>query len=170
MYPLPRSRWGTTFPGGGVLPSGGYYLQVEGYYLPGGVLPSQVGGTTFPGGWYYLPRWGVLPPGGGTTFPGGGYYFPRGTTFLGVLPSRRLLPPGGTTFPGGGTTFPGRGVSPSQAGGYPYQNSIACTCYGAGGMPLEFTQEDFLVLQLIFHSSELTDDFTILPIASCHEP
>ena len=35
------------------------------------------------------------------------------------------------------------------AGGYPIQNSIACTCYAAGGMPLAFTQEDFLVYLII---------------------
>ena len=30
-------------------------------------------------------------------------------------------------------------------GGTPNRNSIVCTCYAAGGMPLAFTQEDFLV-------------------------
>ena len=29
--------------------------------------------------------------------------------------------------------------------GYPYRSSVACTCYVAGGVPLAFTQEDFLV-------------------------
>ena len=29
-------------------------------------------------------------------------------------------------------------------------NSIACTCYAAGGMPLAFTQEDFLVASGFF--------------------
>ena len=33
--------------------------------------------------------------------------------------------------------------------GYPNQNSIACTCYAAGGIPLSFTQEDFLVFNLV---------------------
>ena len=37
--------------------------------------------------------------------------------------------------------IPGWGV-----GGTPYWNSIACACYAAGGMPLAFTHEDFLVL------------------------
>ena len=32
-----------------------------------------------------------------------------------------------------------------QGGGTPNQNSIACTCYAVGGMPLAFMQEDFLV-------------------------
>ena len=56
----------------------------------------------------------------------------------------------GTPFPGldgGVTLFPDRGVPTflGWGGGYPYRNSIACTCYTAGGMPLAFTQEDFLV-------------------------
>ena len=42
----------------------------------------------------------------------------------------------------------GRGTSPSRSGprmgGYPNRNSIACTCYAAGGMPRVFTQKDFL--------------------------
>ena len=43
----------------------------------------------------------------------------------------------------------GWGDPPSQVktgGSTPNWNSIACTCYAAGGMPLAFTQEDFLVL------------------------
>ena len=40
--------------------------------------------------------------------------------------------------------IPGRG-----GGGTPYWNSIACACYTAGGMPLAFTQEDFLVINAI---------------------
>ena len=45
----------------------------------------------------------------------------------------------------------GEGVPPNQIRsdprmeGTPYWNSIACACYVAGGMPLAFTQEDFLV-------------------------
>ena len=34
---------------------------------------------------------------------------------------------------------------PMGAGGTPYGNSIVCTYYAVGGMPLAFTQEDFLV-------------------------
>ena len=40
------------------------------------------------------------------------------------------------------------GQVPGQDGGggsSPNQNSMVCTCYAAGGMPLAFTQEDFLV-------------------------
>ena len=38
------------------------------------------------------------------------------------------------------------------------QSSIASTCYAAGGMPLAFTQEDFLVLQcdFVFNSKKKT--------------
>ena len=36
------------------------------------------------------------------------------------------------------------------------QSSVASTCCAAGGMPLAFTQEDFLVLELFFmHSAEI---------------
>ena len=35
--------------------------------------------------------------------------------------------------------------SDPRTGGTPYWNSIACTCYMAGSMPLAFLQEDFLV-------------------------
>ena len=66
---------------------------------------------------------------------------------------------GGYPIPG-----PGRGGTPSQVqvGGYPIPGpgrgvpvvpppGIASTCYGyaAGGMPLAFTQEDFLVIKII---------------------
>ena len=60
---------------------------------------------------------------------------------------------GGYPIPG-----PGRGGTPSQVqvgggypipgpggGGVPRQSSTASTCYAAGGVPLAFTQEDFLV-------------------------
>ena len=48
----------------------------------------------------------------------------------------------------GGT--PHQGQVPGQDwGGTPNWNSIACTCYAAGGMPLAFTQEDFLVSEII---------------------
>ena len=33
---------------------------------------------------------------------------------------------------------------PRRGGGGPNWNSIACTCYATGGMPLAFTQDDFL--------------------------
>ena len=69
---------------------------------------------------------------------------------------------------GGGGRYPvpglGRGGTPSQVwvGGYPVpglgspppppiaQSSIASTCYAAGGVPLAFTQENFLVSSNLF--------------------
>ena len=43
----------------------------------------------------------------------------------------------------------GIAISGQDGVGGENQNSIACTCCAAGGMPLAFTQEDFLVLTLI---------------------
>ena len=41
----------------------------------------------------------------------------------------------------------GEGRQPGQdGGGTPNQNRTACTCCVAGGMPLTFMQEDFLVI------------------------
>ena len=40
--------------------------------------------------------------------------------------------------------------SDHRMGGTPYWNSITCTCYAVGGMPLAFTQEDFLVMVIFF--------------------
>ena len=75
---------------------------------------------------------------------------------------------GGYPFPGldGGTPFPGldRGdtpfagprsgwrVPPHPRSGQGDRNIAVCTCYAAGGMPLAFMQEDFLVLRN-FHNS-----------------
>ena len=62
-----------------------------------------------------------------------------------------------STLAGGGVPHPRSGV-----GGYPGQvftgwgtppPSIASTCYAAGGMPLAFTQEDFLVISRFLNNS-----------------
>ena len=42
-------------------------------------------------------------------------------------------------------TWKGGIPHPDLGRGTPNQNSIACTCYAAGGMPSAFMQEDFLV-------------------------
>ena len=42
-------------------------------------------------------------------------------------------------------------------GGYLNWNSMACTCYAAGGMPLAFTQEEFLVYRCIQHLIAILD-------------
>ena len=55
-------------------------------------------------------------------------------------PSQRVPPLAGWGTPG---RVSPTGVPPSR--GTPHQTSTACTCYAAGGMPLAFTQEDFLV-------------------------
>ena len=47
-----------------------------------------------------------------------------------------------------GTPLSHPGQVPDQDGGTPNWNSTACTCYGAGGMQLAFTQ-DFLVINVL---------------------
>ena len=112
-------------------------------------------------------RWGRVPQPG----PGGGIPLPRGVpwqTWLGVpwwggVPHLSDLaggyPDGGTPprvtplldLAGGGTppqvhpcqTWPGGGY-PNRGGGVPHLGS---TWYATVGMPLAFTQEDFLVLK-----------------------
>ena len=71
---------------------------------------------------------GGYPPGPGLV--GGGGFPPTRPGWWGVLPP----PPPGLD-----------GVPPPLI----RQSSIASTCYPAGGMPLAFTQEDFLVPYLI---------------------
>ena len=50
---------------------------------------------------------------------------------------------------GGAPPWPGLDVGGTWGTPHPpiRQSSIASTCYVAGGMPLAFTQEDFLVIQ-----------------------
>ena len=89
----------------------------------------------------------------------------KGNVFTGVCP---FIPAGGgvAILPNGGTpSFQTGGVSPSQVrkAGVPLNwmgvtpplpthrdSSIASTCYAAGGMPLAFTQEDFLVFLSLY--------------------
>ena len=88
-------------------------------------VPDQGGGTlTWEGGTPSRPGKGVPPwsrPGEGIPPPP-----PPIQTWEGVPPVQVRSQDGG-----GGST--------------PNWNSIACTCYAAGGMPLAFTQEDFLL-------------------------
>ena len=75
-------------------------------------------------------RWGgyLVPCPGGYPVPG-----------LGGIPSPRSGGGGGYPVSGlGGYLISGPGYPPRQI-------SIASSCYAAGGMPLVFTQEDFLV-------------------------
>ena len=123
-HPLPRSGCGGT-------PS-----QVR---MGGEGTPSQVR----MGGGYPLARSGQE----GTPFPGwdeGGVCHPR---------SGWRYP-----FPGQYGGYLGYPLSVAWGprsgwGGTPNWNSMACTCLAAGGMPLAFTQEDFVVEQIISQSS-----------------
>ena len=103
--------------------------------------------TPFPG-----PGRGVPPSQvqvGGTPFPGGGYPIPGG-----ALPASWMRYP---PHPDLGREYP---PAWTWEGGTPHQvrsqdgeedtcnrNSIACTCYAVGGVPLKFTQDDFLVFK-----------------------
>ena len=97
-----------------------------------------------------VPCWGgypgQVPPWltwGGTQWGGtllGGCTLPGG--YPGQVPPLADL---GGYLVGG---YPARGVPTGGVpyrGGYPGQDNIGSNCYTAGGMPLAFTQEDFLV-------------------------
>ena len=121
--PNPRDRWGWEYP----IQLGGTPSQFQvggGYSIPGpdmGSTPSQVQGGTPSQVWM-------------------GYSLSR--TVRGTLPHSGLdevPPPPPPSRTGWGTPPPLSGDS-----------SIASTCYMAGGMPLAFTQEDFLVLTVSF--------------------
>ena len=107
----------------------------------GGGTPSQVWGVPHPrSGWSTPPdlrwdtpldlRWGT-PPRPRTGYP------PR--------PEMGYPPPARS----------GWGTSPRPEVGYPPPPSIASTFYAAGGMPLAFTQEDFLVVHMRSRSLNL---------------
>ena len=130
--------------------------------LDGGVVPPTIKtllGYPHPGmrypppsrpGWGTPLGWGTLPParpGLGTPPPWDGV--PPTNLGWGTPPPSR---------PGWGTPPPWDGVPPTLGWGTPSptrQSSIASTCYAAGGMPLAFTQEDFLVFCFcsLFHFS-----------------
>ena len=76
----------------------------------------------------------------------------------GVTPSQVWMVGGTPGLDGGG--YPRSGLWGGTLGTPPFrQNSIVSTCYPAGGMPLAFTQEDFLV----FHS-EITSCYYCLQL------
>ena len=105
-----------------------------------GVIPNPVP-PSFPMGVPPSFPMGVPPsfPMGGTpSFPVGGYPPPSRWGGYPILPK------------GGGLVLPSKvrmGVPPYKVRieGTPNWNSTACTCYAVGGLPLEYTQEDFLV-------------------------
>ena len=142
----------STLAGGGGTPSsqwgGGYPIELT----RGGGITSQVWAAGYP-----IPG---LDGEGGYPIPGAGEGYPM--QLMGVPHPRsgwRRYPIPGPG--GGGVPYPAdQGGTPSQvwAGGTPSQvqvgvphppvrrqSSIASTCYVADGMPLAFTQEDFLV-------------------------
>ena len=127
-----RGRTQSGTPQGGTRPPGGYPDPPGGY-------PDPPGGSGYPpGGSGYPPGGPGTPPGGPGT-PPGGLGTPLGGSGVRVPPwggSRVRYPPGGGVRypPGGGT----------QSGTPPGQDRRS-THYTAGGMPLAFTQEDFLV-------------------------
>ena len=104
----------------------------EGIIFSLSVHTSRGGVPTFPGG-------------GGTYLPvGGDTYLPRSGQG-GYLPSRWGA---GGTYPHQSRYPPTHVGTPPHQGRYPpppHWNSMACACYAVGGMPLAFTQEDFLV-------------------------
>ena len=83
------------------------------------------------------PPGGVPGPPGGVPGPPGGYPAPRG------YPDPR----GGVPGPPGGVPGPPRGGG-TRSGTPPSQDRRS-THYTAGGMPLAFTQEDFLVVNVL---------------------
>ena len=101
--------------------------------LGAGVIPLSCWRMGYP-----HPRSGqggypVVGHDGGTPILGqdGGYPHPRSG--------------GGTPIPGQNGEYPPPSRSQIRTGvGYPNWNSIACTCYAVGSMPLAFKQEDFL--------------------------
>ena len=124
------------------------------YLIPGLDVEGEGGRVTHPrsGWWGRVPhprsgQGGILHPRSGW---GGGYAI-RGLD--GGVPHPRSGWWGFTPHPGldGVPHWPGLdGVPSHDCNGYApppiRQSSIASTCYAVGGMPLAFTQEDFLVL------------------------
>ena len=131
---------------------GGYNHPVDGggegttIQLMGGTTIQLMGATPFSGPGRGVPTSQVQP--GGYPFPGpaggGGQYQVRSQDGgWGGYPSGQI--------PGWGVGWvpPYQGQILECGGNTPCWNSIVCTCYTAGGMPLAFTQEDFLVRNYI---------------------
>ena len=139
-------------PGGGVPPIGpGQELPPAGGYPTSGNPPSDLAGSTPP---WVPPCWiwqgGTPLPGGYPTLgtpirPGWGGTSCQRVPHLGYPPGRGYPcrgPPHLRYTPH--QTLPG-GIPPA-GGGYPTSGNRWSTWYAAVGMPLVFTQEDFLVL------------------------
>ena len=145
----------STSRGGGVPQSGrGGIPHLRSWGVPHsrsgwGGTPSQVwlGGDPIPGlargRGYPIPGLDPLPPGPGQDG------VPPDQVWMGYPPRPGMgyLP---ETWDGVPPLRPGIGYPPRPGMGYPLPRpppnwDIASTCYAAGGMPLAFTQEDFLV-------------------------
>ena len=132
---VPHPRRGTRYTPQPGLDGGGYpseVLTMGGTWVPPPHIKAWLG---YPRPWDGVPptikTWLGYPPtpwDGVPPQPGMGY--PPIKTWLGYPPPWDGVPP---------PTWDG--VPPLP----PRQSSIASTCYAAGGMPLAFTQEDFLV-------------------------
>ena len=111
------------------------------------------GGTRSRSGWGGVPH----PADGGGVPRQGGYPSSRGGvpwwggTPAGGVPWWWGVPRQGVTQQWGGTLVGGTLAGGYPGGGVPQKKFCffffytACTCYTAGGIPLAFTQEDFLV-------------------------
>ena len=125
---------------------GGYPISGLGRGTPSQV---QVGGVPHP-----RSRWGTLlpPPGSGIGYP------PQTWDGVPPRPGTGYHPPGPGTPPqelGPGTPPDlGPGIPPDQV--WIRQSSTASSCYAAGGEPLAFTQEDFLVYFLLLHGESVS--------------
>ena len=134
-------------------------------------------------GWRATPipshDWGGYPyprSGQGVPHPRSGQGVPHPRSGFGATPiqSHEGVPlsqvrTGGTPIPHQDREVPPSQVPPhigqvpgQEGGGTPNWNSTALTCYvaGGGGMPLTFTQEDFLV-EIAVCTHNLTDNFQI---------
>ena len=111
--------------------------MVGGYPIPG--LAGGVPHLRSEGG----PEMGYPPNLGWGTPPDLGWGTPQTWDEVPPLTWDRVPPRHGTGYP---PTWDG--VPP------PRQISIASCCYTAGGMPLAFTQEDFLVHNVSAHSKQ----------------
>ena len=134
-------------------------IQVR-YPPPTRVPPPHPGQ---PGGYltWVPPHQGTPPSRSAGGYPGGGvsrsgtplppgYHPPIQVSqggYLTWVPPHQGTPPSRSA---GGV--PDLGTPPSgyppRRGGDPGQDNIGSTCYTAGGMPLAFTQEDFLIFYL----------------------
>ena len=144
--------------GGGVGQQGGRGVSWgEGWVSQGGGVgqPGGRGGSARGEGW--------VSQGGGVGQPGGEGWVSGGEGWVsggrgGSAMGGGVGQPwgGGVGQPGGrgGSATGGRGGSGPAGGGSAKIEHIGSTCCMAGGMPLAFTQEDFLVLQTVLrHSS-----------------